>query len=272
MVFDEKEVQKRAVANSEASEKIRKSYDGTGIYKPETICRKLDVESATYVDKLLQVKLDIVRSIHRDGPVLDLCCATGSHLFELTDLSDECVGVDFSDAFISAAQKEAQERQQKNARFLVGDAKDIPLPDSSVSTVYSLSSLYAIPGVEDVVSEISRVLQPGGRCLLDMGNSRSLNTYCLRHYPEIPETFPIKPSAMLSSIEAAGMRIVDRRAFQLLPLWAGKPSWLWPLLHPRWNKIMAKSFSGKMLDEWVSNLPGVREISFRQLIVCEKVG
>lgn len=68
-----------------------------------------------------------------------------------------------------------------------------------------------------------------------------------------------------------GLKIVEHRAFQLLPLWAGKPRWLWPLLHPVWKRLMSKRLAGRMLDEWISGKPLFRRFAFRQLLVCEKI-
>jgi len=63
---------------------------------------------------------------------------------------------------------------------------------------------------------------------------------------------------------------VERRCFQILPLWAGLPKHLWFLLHPRWERIMRRRIAGRMLDEWVSSLPVVRQFAFRHVLVVRK--
>ena len=75
---------------------------------------------------------------------------------------------------------------------------------------------------------------------------------------------------MRRALRAAGLRVIRRRAFQLLPLWAGKPRWLWPLLHPFWKKLFSTRVGGKMLDEWFRGLPGARSFAFRHLLVCQR--
>ena len=74
------------------------------------------------------------------------------------------------------------------------------------------------------------------------------------------------------ALAAAGFVEEERRCFQLLPLWAGRPAWLWPLLHPVWKSVLKRRLAGRMLDEWISSLPGLRAFAFRHVIVCRKPG
>jgi ubiquinone/menaquinone biosynthesis C-methylase UbiE len=204
------------------------------------------------------------------GLLVDLCCATGEHLFALSGESSRCLGIDFSRPYIDKAKERAAELGLTHVEFEVGDGKNIPLPDESVSTLYSFSALYAIPGVDEVIKEIARVLTVGGRCVLDLGNSRSLNAVCVRAYVELPPVFYIPVPEMMRLCELNNLSIVEKRFFQLLPLWADKPRWLWPLLHPVWKRVMARRIGGQMLDEWLSSSRLFRRFAFRHVLVCEK--
>ncbi|WP_337996697.1 class I SAM-dependent methyltransferase [Oleispirillum naphthae] len=250
---------------------IRSAYESGDIYKTETICRRPDEAKREYADRLLEDKLSTIRHHLRPGPLLDLCCATGEHLFVFADCTDEGIGIDFSRPFIREAREQAARCGRAHLRFTVGDAAALPLPDASVATLYSLSALYFIPDIERTFCEIGRVLRPGGRCILDLGNSRSLNSVCVRAYTELPPTFHITIAEMLRLCEKNRLRVVEHRRFQLLPLWAGKPRWMWPLLHPAWKKPMAARIRGRMLDEWLCSLPLLRNFAFRHLLVCEKI-
>ena len=250
---------------------IRKVYEENQTYKTDTVCIRLQGEARTYTERLVEERLALVRShALRRGMLLDVCCATGEHLFALADLSDECLGVDFSWPFIERAHREARARNMNHVHFGVADAKALPLLEDSVGTVYSFSALYAIPNVEQVVAEIARVLVPGGRCVLDLSNRSSLNAICIKAYKNLPPTFHLHVSEMTEICERHALKIIEHRRFQLLPLWADKPRWLWPLLHPMWKRIMATRVGGRMLDERVSSLPVLRRFAFRHIIVCEK--
>jgi ubiquinone/menaquinone biosynthesis C-methylase UbiE len=249
---------------------IRDSYEAGQIYSKETICSRLNVASREYADRLLADKLSIVKRHIQSGLLVDLCCATGEHLFTLKDESDRCIGIDFSRPFIEEARMKAETLAIDHVCFQVGDATNIPLDSESVATLYSLSALYQIPKLHNVLKEIARVLQTEGRCILDLGNSYSLNSICVKSYTELPPSFHISVAEMLRLCKLHGLEVIEHRAFQLLPLWAGKPRWLWPLLHPRWKTIMATRISGRMLDEWLSSSWFLRNFAFRHLLVCVK--
>ncbi|MBI5133944.1 MAG: methyltransferase domain-containing protein [Candidatus Taylorbacteria bacterium] len=57
---------------------------------------------------------------------------------------------------------------------IASGAESVPLPDSSVDTVLSTWTLCTIPGVASALSEVLRVLKPGGRFLfIEHGKSSS---------------------------------------------------------------------------------------------------
>ena len=63
----------------------------------------------------------------------------------------------------------AQERARalgRPADLRVGDAQALDVPDESVDTVISTLSLCSIPDDRKAVSEVKRVLRPGGRFIL----------------------------------------------------------------------------------------------------------
>ncbi|KRR18501.1 class I SAM-dependent methyltransferase [Bradyrhizobium retamae] len=248
----------------------RLPFEVEGVYSTSTICRKVENEARDYVDELLSDKLSIVRAHVRPGMLVDLCCATGGHLLDFSLLAEEAVGIDFSQPYIAQAKRDAAEQKVLNVRFLVGNAKALPLRDQSVGTLYSFSSLYVIPDIKGVFTELGRVLKPGGRAILDLQNSWSLNAFCVRRYADLAPSFPISVNQMFSLALENNFAIVEHRAFQILPLWAGKPKWLWPLLHPGWKRIMKRRVRGRMLDEWVSSSRLLKPFAARHLIVIEK--
>jgi SAM-dependent methyltransferase len=255
------------VKDEEIQQRLKQAYEDNIVYKRETISLKPGAGS-DYADRLLTVRLDMVRQYSSGGRLVDLCCGSGEHLFALDGLAAEYVGIDFSENFIAHAK--ADPRCGAGIRFLVGDARAMPIEDASVDLLFSFSSLYVIPQVEEVFADIMRVLKPGSRCILDLGNSRSLNQIVVRAYPEIPPTSMQPIGLMRDKLSAAGLRIIEHRRFQILPLWADKPCWLSPLLHPRWKEIMKTWVGGRLLDERLSSLPLLRHFAFRHIIVCEK--
>ncbi|MGI9500847.1 MAG: class I SAM-dependent methyltransferase, partial [Geminicoccaceae bacterium] len=241
---------------------IKTAYEDGRVYRPSTICIDADRDAAEYTGRLLWEKMEMVRRHVQSSTLLvDLCCATGTHLLDLAHNADRALGIDFSEPFIEKARHDAEAGGLGHIDFKLGDAKDLPLADRSVGTLYSFSSLYVIPGVDDVIGEIARVLAPGGRCILDLGNAGSLNSYCVRHYTEWPPSFPLPLGEIRAMLDRHRLSVVEHRAFQILPLWADRPGWLRPLLHPAWTSLLAKRVGRRMLDEWLSNLPGLKNLA-----------
>lgn len=231
----------------------------------------MDEDAPDFVGRLLADRIATVRQYYAGGRALDLCCATGEHLLALSGAIENGIGLDFSHRYITSAKETTAKRAIANVDFVQGDAKAMPFKDQEFGLVYSFSSLYAIPRVEVAIGEVARVLRPGGVAVLDFGNRRSLNNYCLRYY-DWPPIFPITVGDMDRALRRSGLSILRRRCYQLLPLWADKPRWLTPLLHPLWARAMSRRVGGRMVDEWISSLPGFRQLAFRHLIVCKKHG
>jgi len=251
---------------------LRAEYQSERLYRTDSICLRPDSgDRPSYATELLAEKLALVRRYRLEGTQLDLCCATGEHLRAVSGGAFPGIGIDFSRPFIEeACRREASLDRGVRNNFLVGDAMNLPLADASIATAWCFSALYALPHADRVVHELARVLQPGGTCVLDFGNRRSLNRFCLRYYPEYPPTFHLSRGEIRRICESAALEIIEWRCFQLLPLWAGRPDWLWLILHPVWQRWMKVRVAGRMLDEWVSSLPGLRQFAFRQLVVCRK--
>ena len=72
-------------------------------------------------------------------------------------------GLDMTDEMLELAQRNAQEARVRNAIFLKGHMEEIPLPAASVDVVISNCVINLSVDKQAVLSEIARVLKPGGR-------------------------------------------------------------------------------------------------------------
>ena len=247
----------------------RKKYNDGIIYRADNICCDPNKKGDLYIDELLKVKFSIIREyLPHNLPVLDLCCGSGLHLISLSNEISTGIGMDYSKPFIIKAQQDAEIHE--HIHFLIGNARCLPMKDQSVGCVFSLSSLYTIPGTQDIIKEISRILMPGGKCIIELGNSHSLNMVVCKQYPEIAQPCFLKIQHMYDMIDQANLKILRHNAFQILPLWGDRPKWLYPLLHPFWNRIMKIKINGKMVDEIISNIPFIKRFAFRHIFVCVK--
>jgi SAM-dependent methyltransferase len=72
-------------------------------------------------------------------------------------------GLDMTDEMLALARKNADEAGVKNAIFLKGIIEDVPLPADSVDVVISNCVINLSTDKARVLTEIARVLKPGGR-------------------------------------------------------------------------------------------------------------
>lgn len=250
---------------------IRRKYSGeTGVYKPETISHLPDANSEDFSQSVLRFKFELVRKMTADATVLDVGCGNGLHALEIAGVARNVRGIDYSAPFIAYAQKTAAERGVSNAEFRCENARALPYADDTFDVAYCFAALYCMPAPLDVISEIARVLKPGGRCVLEFGNVHSLNSIVCRYYPELAESCHISVKEMKRVVSQAELVLQAHYSFQLLPMWADRPRWMRPLLHPALKRLMSKRVAGRMLDEWCCRLPILRNLAFRHILVCEK--
>lgn len=95
--------------------------------------------------------------------ILELGCGTGS-LWKgrLDALPEGCALLltDFSKGMLDAARDALGERA--NIRYRVADIQAIPCPDASFDAVIANMMLYHVPDLPKALSEVRRVLKPGG--------------------------------------------------------------------------------------------------------------
>lgn len=114
--------------------------------------------------------------------ILDVGCGPGYFALALAGSGVHVIGIDFSEEMILKARSNACE-YGSDARFIVMDAQNMTLPDSSFDHVVSRNVFWNLTRPEDAYSEIFRVLKPGGSAGIMDGNFY-LNG---REPPAIPE-------------------------------------------------------------------------------------
>lgn len=104
-----------------------------------------------------------------DQDVLEVGCGVGDFAISLAPQAHSMTAVDFSREAIAQATRKGQVQRSK-ARFLVGSAEALPLPDASCDLIYSCECLEHVPDPRQALREMFRVLRPGGRLVLTTEN------------------------------------------------------------------------------------------------------
>ncbi|MBU0695028.1 MAG: arsenite methyltransferase [Bacteroidetes bacterium] len=103
--------------------------------------------------------------IKKGDIVLDLGSGAGNDCFVAlheTGAEGKVIGVDFTPAMIEKARKNAEKLGFNNVEFRQGDIESLPLTSNSVDVVVSNCVLNLVPDKHQAISEIARVLKPGG--------------------------------------------------------------------------------------------------------------
>ncbi len=101
--------------------------------------------------------------VHQGERALDVCCGTGDVAFALLGARGEVTGLDFSEAMLEVARK----RNEGGAvRFLQGDALALPFEDGTFDLVTVAYGVRNLSDVDRGLSELLRVLKPGGRLVI----------------------------------------------------------------------------------------------------------
>jgi len=97
--------------------------------------------------------------------VVDLGSGAGNDCFiarHETGASGKVIGIDFTNAMIEKARKNAEVRGFNNVEFRQGDIDNIPITSNVADVVVSNCVLNLVPNKHAVFQEIFRVLKPGG--------------------------------------------------------------------------------------------------------------
>jgi SAM-dependent methyltransferase len=107
-----------------------------------------------------------VAELHEGETVLDLGSGGGIDVIlsaKRVGPTGTAYGVDMTDEMLALARKNAADAGVKNVHFLKGVIEQIPLPADSVDVVISNCVINLSTNKAAVLTEIARVLKPGGR-------------------------------------------------------------------------------------------------------------
>jgi SAM-dependent methyltransferase len=119
---------------------------------------------------------------------LDVGCGEGRFCRMMQDCGIRSIGIDPTEALLEQAR-----RRDPAGIYQTGRAEALDFPDRTFDLVVSYLTLIDIPGIEPAITEMARVLQPGGTLLIANLNSYSTagtwqrdangeSRFCIDHY------------------------------------------------------------------------------------------
>ncbi len=140
-----------------------------------------------------------------------------------------------------------------NLRFIRGSAENIPLADNSVDIVLNVESCHAYGSVDKFLSEVKRVLKPGGHLLLvdfrDVQNMELLKSQLHNSGMDVLEEENIGPN-VVKAIEAED-EVKRARIKKLFP--------------PRWQELFGE-FAGVAGSRIHTNLKNGARLYYRFVV------
>jgi ubiquinone/menaquinone biosynthesis C-methylase UbiE len=131
--------------------------------------QELDAYRFNKLDYLPQV---VDFAAYKDQRVLEVGCGAGIDLVRFARAGAQVTGVDLSKTAVRLAQQNF-EQQGLTADFHVMNGEALQFPDNSFDTVYAHGVLQYTADPQQMISELHRVLRPGGSAILMVYNTYS---------------------------------------------------------------------------------------------------
>jgi ubiquinone biosynthesis O-methyltransferase len=153
------------------ADEIRDFFDEMAIERNEVIASNL------IIDYEQTVRSQMVISMIDPKPqevILDGGCGNARDLIQLAPHGCKCLGIDFSPNMIEEAKKELATRNIQRVEVEVGDLTNLRFSDQTFDKVFASEVLEHVPDYRKAVSEMARVLKPGGTLVVTTPNRHSL--------------------------------------------------------------------------------------------------
>ncbi|KGX87966.1 demethylmenaquinone methyltransferase [Pontibacillus litoralis] len=105
-------------------------------------------------------------NVQQGDTALDVCCGTGDWTIALSNevgSKGHIVGLDFSQNMLSIGRKKKEDLHLRNTEFIHGDAMELPFEDNSFDFVTIGFGLRNVTDYLKVLTEMARVVKPGGK-------------------------------------------------------------------------------------------------------------
>lgn len=213
--------------------------------------------------------------------LLDLGCGAGENSVYFSNLGARCVASDYSPGMVEVALKLAE----KNGVEIEGrviNAMAIDYPDNTFDIIYAANLLHHIPDPLVTISEMHRVLKPGGKmCFWDpLRHNPVINIY-RRIATEVrtEDETPLHINIVKSVQQQFSITRFD--TFWLATLWIFLQFYLIERVHPNkeryWKKIILEqdrlrsSYTRlERFDQNLKRIPGIKRMAWNLAIVATK--
>ncbi len=170
-----------------------------------------------YHDLLDELESGFVRRFALGKDVLEVGCGTGLVLQRIARFAGSARGIDLSPNMLERAK-------QRNLDVQLGSATELPFADGSFDVACSFKVLAHVREIQTALSEMARVVRPGGHVIAEFYNPWSLRALVKRFGPAGRIAEGVNEANVFTRYDSprdvrllvpAGCRLVDSRGVRI---------------------------------------------------------
>lgn len=171
-----------------------------------------------YHDLIDDLEVGFVRPFASGRDLLEVGCGTGLLLERFAAMCKTAKGVDLSPGMLEKAK-------QRGLDVVEGSATALPFEDASFDVAVSFKVLAHIPDIRTALSEMTRVVRPGGHVIAEFYNPRSVRALAKRLAGPLPVGDAIKEDVVytrfdkpedIPSLAPSNVRVVAQRGIRIV--------------------------------------------------------
>lgn len=158
---------------ADSLEEVRHKFSDAGAAKKWNSMYEADTEYLDESNYRLRRNVAVAQVLARTTPasqVLDLGCGAGPVVSELRRRGVNVIGIDCADDMLAYARERLRALGLDDAGLFLGDCRKTALPSGTIDIVVCLGVISYIEDYDQVLTEIDRLLKPGGTMILSFRN------------------------------------------------------------------------------------------------------
>ncbi len=176
----------------------------------EKYSKKSVPDEGKYRQKLSETQEFLSTDMH----ILEFGCGTGTTAIYHSPYVRKIDAIDVSEKMIAIGREKAEKSGVKNLTFSRGTLEEFNADSSSLDAVLGLNVIHLVPNRKELITEIRRILKPGGIFVSSTGclggsyfRFLKLLTPLLKLLRVMPEVFIFSEDELVAEIKDAGFFI-----------------------------------------------------------------